>query len=314
MKHSIQVLGWLGSACALACGAAAPADAGDPSVDEAVIEAPGAPSAEPAEGVIYSATLDDGSTLEIRQRGGIVLLSGTTPEGVEPLAERYDLSMPITELVQQIFPEREVPEALFQAQREEEEHWRNQPDTEDQPSGVSSDDRSGLVGEASAVISKDAFHGSFEATNCSTNRLTHQPITSLRHLNWCNLHWTGGFHSGTFNNVRQGYGAVQVYGGSVTFRRSWRATGASSFTVDNWTVGNTGSAMWAEAHSGSNATGVDVFFEVLNAAGDSFHASGMWADRLSCFSQGFVCATGCLVQIFKCNDGSTQFSSCLSTC
>ena len=323
MKHSMQIFGWLGSAWALAgCGAPVPVEENDESPVEsrsdAVTTLPGSSGT-----ALFNGTLDDGSTLEIRQSGGIVVLSGTTPLGVTRLDERYDLSVPITELFQQLFPGREVPEVLVQAELQDEEVRSNQAESQ-LAMEPAADEVMGQVGEPAAVVPKDAFHASFQAHNCSTDRVDSQPVVSHRHLNWCRLHWTGGFHSGTFLNKRHGYGAVQAYVGTVTARRSWRWTGASTWNVDNWSVSlGDGTAFWASATSGSDGAGIDFVFEVLNATGDSFHASGLYADRVTCFDT-FVYnqlspphpfwGSCCTSTWTRCTNGTEHFSDCFSSC
>lgn len=275
----------------------------------------GAPRSEvPDDDLLYVATLDDGSTFEVyQQEDGVLVLSGVTPSHVTPLPARYDLAQPITDLHLQLFPDRAVPEVLVRA--EAQSYARRAPDTSELATSVLPAPERG-VRAADKLSPAQLTASQFQAEHCNTDRLTDQSRRPLRHLNWCRTNWANGFHSGEFRNVRQSYSAVDVLSGTVTFRRSWRVTGAASYTVTDWSV-PTGTTRWAEAHSGSDSTGIDAFFEVLNASNDGFHASALWADRLNCVFQGFICAgfpTGCTAQVFACNDGTVTTSGCLGPC
>jgi hypothetical protein len=273
-------------------------------------------AAETSPPPLFVAALDDGSTLEIYQASdGTILLSGETPAGVVPLSARYDLAVPVTDLYQRIFPGKPVPAVLVEAHRQEVQALRDRPESPEVATELDAalDHTSREVDEANQPR---ATAVAFADTHCDTARLSDQPRRPLRHLNWCRTNWSGGFHSGAFNNVRQGYSAVDATSGNVTFQRNWRVTGSPDWTITSWAV-NQGTTRWAEAHSGSDAVGVDAFFQVLNASGDAFHASAMWANRLSCHSLGTVCVgfpTGCWVEFHRCNDGTEPTSSCLGLC
>jgi hypothetical protein len=270
-------------------------------------------AAEASPPPLFAATLDDGNTLEVYQdASGAILLSGETPAGVTPLSARYDLTVPVTELYQRIFPGKPVPVALVEAQRHEVQALRDRGEPQ-RATELAAADTTREVGPANQPRATAA---AFSDTHCDTARLGDQSRRPLRHLNWCKVNWSNGFHSGELNNVRQGYSAVDATSGNVTFQRNWRVTGSPDWTITSWAV-NQGTSRWAEAHSGSDAVGVDAFFQVLNASGDAFHASAMWADRLSCHSVGTACVgfpTGCWVEFHQCNDGTEPTSSCLGLC
>jgi hypothetical protein len=301
MKRTIRTLGIMTTAWTLAaCGS----DATNEIHDEVQDDTHRTDIAGSAK--LFLGKLDDGSTLEIIEEGGTLLLSGSTPEGVIPLPQRYDLSVPVTELVREIFPDREVPSALIQAERRQDEYWQSRPNTDHMPTAVLPAPESSM-GEPATLVLKHQNHEWFEANRCTLSNLSDQPNTVLRHLNWCRLHWSNGFHSGTFLNVRQGFGAVWVTSGSLTFRRRSKAAGAGTWNVSTFPVAS-GAGHWAESHSGSNSSGVDVEFELLDASGDSFHASGMYADRLICGSLNEQCFNGQLLLHHSCNDGSTPIT------
>lgn len=240
-----------------------------------------------ADGLQYVIELDDGSTLELWEQDGLRSLSGTNPVGVAPLDARYDLTRTPAEIFEQLRPGEPVPAELAALA------W---------PARASSLQRSRRA-EPALALTANAFRNKY----CTTAVITHQvvPFEPKRHVTDCQVSWQGGRWSHLFQK-QEVYGAVNPTVGTVTFRRSSKYSNVQNYTVTDWAV-PVGQERWATAWTEAEPA-VDAKYEVLDAAGDTFHVATVYADRAVCSTQHLCDVNGFGWIHSSCDDGRESFT------
>lgn len=86
---------------------------------------------------------------------------------------------------------------------------------------------------------------------------------------WCLTNRTGN-NDITLSSVRQGFGAIEMYRGSATFKAQYRSSGTSSWTTyGTYTVAQN-TVQWVRMWS-TTSTPIDTRFTTTNAANDGLH-------------------------------------------
>jgi hypothetical protein len=113
----------------------------------------------------------------------------------------------------------------------------------------------------------------------------------VKSVDRCDLHRTGD-KTDTIYNVKQGFGSVDPYVGTITHSIYWK-TAAST-----WTLSDSTSVAATDAHyyiMSDNSSHLDIRFTITNASNDSHHRAvvkDMYRCQSGCSWNGQVCLCG----------------------